>query len=43
MQASFVALMLCYAQGDAIDMRETLKAFPLKLKTVKEYAKSVQG
>jgi len=43
MQASFVALMLCYAQGDAIDMRETLQAFPLKLKTVKEYAKSVQG
>ena len=43
MQASFVALMLCYAQGDAIDMRETLKAFPLKLKTVKEYAESVQG
>ena len=41
MQASFVALMLCYAQGDAIDMRSTLKAFPLKLKSVEDYARGV--
>jgi uncharacterized protein YbjT (DUF2867 family) len=43
MQQSFSGLMRCYAQGDAIDMRATQKAFPLKLKTVEEYAKSVMG
>jgi NADH dehydrogenase len=41
MQQSFSALMLCYAQGDAIDMQEMLKAFPLKLASVRDYAGSV--
>ena len=38
MQQSFTGLMLCYAQGDAIDMQETLKAFPLQLTSVRAYA-----
>jgi uncharacterized protein YbjT (DUF2867 family) len=43
MQKSFVGLMLSYASAPAIDMTATLKAFPLKLKTVEEYAKSVMA
>ncbi len=35
---SFASLMLAYASGSEINMNETLKAFPLKLKTVSEYA-----
>ena len=41
MQQSFSGLMLSYAQGDAIDMQEMLKAFPLKLASVRDYAGSV--
>jgi NADH dehydrogenase len=41
MQKSFVGLMLSYASAPAIDMTATLKAFPLKLRTVEEYARSV--
>ena len=41
MQKSFVGLMLSYASAPAIDMNATLKTFPLKLKTVEEYAWSV--
>jgi uncharacterized protein YbjT (DUF2867 family) len=41
MQQSFVALMRCYAQGDPIDMAETLKAFPFELKSVEQYATEV--
>ena len=41
MQASFVGLMLSYASEPAIDMKGTLKAFPLKLKSVEDYALSV--
>lgn len=41
MQQSFAALMCCYAQGDAIDMQATLKAFPLQLTSVRDYAKRV--
>ena len=41
MQKSFTGLMISYASAKAIDMTATLKAFPLKLKTVEEYAKSV--
>jgi uncharacterized protein YbjT (DUF2867 family) len=43
MQKSFAGLMLSYASAPAIDMTATLKAFPLKLKTVEEYAKSVMA
>lgn len=37
MQQSFAALMCCAAAGDPIDMRSTLKAFPLQLTSVEEY------
>lgn len=35
---AFAALMLSYASGDVIDMRATLKEFPLALTSVKEFA-----
>jgi uncharacterized protein YbjT (DUF2867 family) len=38
MQQSFSGLMRCYAQGDFIDMKETLQAFPLELTSVRDYA-----
>jgi len=38
MQKSFTALMLCVANGDFIDMTETLKKFPIRLTSVKEFA-----
>ena len=41
LQESFAGLMLQYASGDAIDMEETLKAFPLQLASVRDYAKQV--
>ncbi len=41
MQQSFTGLMRWYAQGDPIDMEGTLKAFPIELTTVKEYAQGV--
>jgi uncharacterized protein YbjT (DUF2867 family) len=38
LQQSFAALMLYYARGEAIDMKETLRLFPVKhLKSVREY------
>jgi NADH dehydrogenase len=43
MQKSFAAIMRCMADGDAIDMRETLKAFPIKLTSVKEFAAGVMA
>ena len=43
MQQSFAGLMRCYAQGDPIDMRETLKAFPVQLTSVRDYAQRVFG
>jgi uncharacterized protein YbjT (DUF2867 family) len=42
-QASVAGLQLQYAGGDPIDMQETLKAFPIELMSVKEYAASVVG
>ena len=41
LQKSFAALMLGFAQGDSIDMRQTLQAFPLRELTVREYATRV--
>ena len=38
LQQTFAALMLSYAAGDAVEMRETLKAFPLQLTSVRDYA-----
>jgi len=37
MQQSFAGLMRCVAAGDAIEMKEMLKTFPVKLMSVKEY------
>lgn len=39
LQQSFAALMLAYALGNSIDMRSTLKTFPVPLVSVKEYAR----
>jgi uncharacterized protein YbjT (DUF2867 family) len=39
LQQSFAALMLAYAQGDAIEMTQTLRTFPLKLISVSDYAR----
>jgi NADH dehydrogenase len=41
MQKSFSGLMLCLANGDPIDMKEILSAFPIKLKSVEEYAREI--
>ena len=38
LQQSFAALMLFYARGSIIDMHETLRKFPLRLTTVRDYA-----
>jgi NADH dehydrogenase len=43
MQKSFVGLMIGYASATAIDMTATLKTFPLKLRTVEAYARSVMA
>lgn len=41
MMQSFSGLMRCYAAGDLIEMKEMLNAFPVKLMTVKAYAKQM--
>lgn len=41
MEKSFAGLMLCVANGDPIDMREILSRFPVKLRSVREYARSM--
>ena len=38
LQKSFATLMLAQTVGDVIDMNETLKVFPIKLTSVREYA-----
>lgn len=43
MQQVFATLMLGCAQGDAIPMTSTLEKFPLRLRTVREYAREVLG
>ena len=40
MQQSFTGLMRCYANGDAIDMRATLRDFPVVLTAVDEHAEA---
>lgn len=42
-QASYLGLALALAEGDVIDMREVLAAFPLALKTVREFAAETLG
>jgi NADH dehydrogenase len=41
LQQSFAALMLDYAQGDSIDMRATLREFPVRLTSVREFARQM--
>lgn len=43
LQQSFSALMIDYADGDSIDMADTLKAFPLQLASVRDYATRVRA
>jgi len=43
MQQSFTGLMRWYAQGDPINMVETLKAIPIELTTVQDYAQHVMA
>jgi NADH dehydrogenase len=42
-EETFAGLMLFCAGGDAIDMRDTLRRYPIRLTTVREYADSVLG
>jgi uncharacterized protein YbjT (DUF2867 family) len=43
LQQSFAGLMLYYARGDAIDMAETLRAFPVQpLRSVREYLQAMR-
>jgi uncharacterized protein YbjT (DUF2867 family) len=41
MQKSFSGLMLCLANGDQIDMKEVLVRFPVKLKSVRDFANTL--
>jgi uncharacterized protein YbjT (DUF2867 family) len=43
MEQSFAGLMQWYARGDAVDMDDTLKAFPIQLTSVRDYAQNVLG
>ena len=43
MERTFAALMLGCARGDAIPMEATLRDYPLRLRTVREYARDVLG
>jgi hypothetical protein len=40
-RVSAVALMLDYAKGDAIDVKDALRAFPIRLLSVADYARHV--
>jgi uncharacterized protein YbjT (DUF2867 family) len=40
LQQSFAGLMLYYSEGSDIDMRETLRKFPVQLTSVKDYAQA---
>ena len=41
LEETFAGLMLFYAGGDAVDMRETLRRYPTRMTTVREYAEGV--
>ena len=41
LEKSFAGLMLQYAHGDAIDMRGLLESIPVRLTSVREYARTV--
>ncbi|MFN2541595.1 MAG: SDR family oxidoreductase [Chthoniobacterales bacterium] len=42
-EKTFADLTLAAARGDSIDMRDTLRCFPVQLKSVREHAQSVTG
>jgi uncharacterized protein YbjT (DUF2867 family) len=42
-EQSFAGLQRCYADGDKIDMRATLAAFPMQLTSVTDYARAVRA
>jgi uncharacterized protein YbjT (DUF2867 family) len=42
LQESFAGLMLAYARGQVIDMRETVRKFSVQLTSVREYAGSTE-
>ena len=39
-QQSFAGLMLYYSRGDVIDMRKTLRQFPVRLTSVRDYGRA---
>lgn len=39
LQQSFAGLMLYYSRGDIIDMRKTLQKFPVRLTSIRDYAR----
>ena len=41
LEKSFAGIMLQYAHGEAIDMRALLESIPVRLKSVREYARTV--
>ena len=43
LQRAFAALSLGYARGDAIPMDDTLRQFPIRLRSVRDYARDVIG
>lgn len=43
LESAFAALMLGCAKGDAIPMESTLRKLPLRLRTVRDYARQVLG
>ena len=43
LQQSFAGLMLYYSRGNVIDMRETLRRFPIQLTSVRDYARAQSG
>ena len=43
LEKSFAGLMLQYTHGDAIDMRGLLESIPVRLTSVREYARTVLG
>ena len=43
MQKSFSGLMLCYANGDPIDMQANLNNFPMKLTSVQDFVNKNLG
>ena len=43
LQKSFAGLMLDYARGDEIPMEETLRKIPVRLTSVRDYARTVLG